>query len=297
MTKYTDKQLIQVIDTLIKNNTEYPNEDFTGGSIGVTLVNNATLLKYKFTMYFGFKNKNAISKVIEVDKNIYNILVDALEVKTKSLLDSSNKLSLNDIETILTTGSKVGINTKGTTSTKTNTNTINTNTINTNTNESKKQNTLEILNPLINEESYNEWVAFKKIKVKGTITKLINFLIEYDKPTQKQIIDNSIMNNYKGLFPPKNTLATKQKPVKTAEKTLDEVLNIYIHQRKIHTNKDYTFAKCKEMLHWNLHKEFTKLSTSFEEEMMLAYGYDWVNGKIDFNEDGNDENIIELESK
>ena len=280
MSNYTDKQLIQVIDTLIKNNTEYPKKDFTGGSIGVTLVNNATLLKYKFTMYFGFKNKNAISKVIEVDKNIYNILVDALEIKTKSLLDSSNKLSLNDIETILTTGSKVGINTKGTTSTKTNT-------IITNTIESEKD---KQLNPLLNEESYNEWVAFKKIKVKGTITKLINFLIEYDKPTQKFIVDNSIMNNYKGLFPPKN-LPTKQQPIKPKEKTLDEVLNIYIHQRKIHTNKDYIFAKCKEMLHWNLHKDFIKLSTSFEQKMMLAYGYDWVNGKIDFT---TDENIIEV---
>ena len=135
MTKYTNDQLIQVIDSLIINNTEYSKKDFTGGSIGVTLVNNATILKYKFTMYFGFKNKNAISKVIEVDKNIYNILVDALEVKTKSLLDGSNKLSLNDINTILTTGSKVGINTKGTTSTKTKT--INTKTINTKTIESK----------------------------------------------------------------------------------------------------------------------------------------------------------------
>tara|TARA_R110000796_G_scaffold227286_1_gene344004 strand:- start:65 stop:850 length:786 start_codon:yes stop_codon:yes gene_type:complete len=156
-----------------------------------------------------------------------------------------------------------------------------------------KENTPVILNPLLNEESYSEWVAFKKIKVKGTITKLINFLIEYDKPTQKVIVDNSIMNNYKGLFPPKNLLA-KQQPIKPKEKTLDEVLNIYIHQRKIHTNKDYTFAKCKEMLHWNLHKEFTKLSTSFEEEMMLAYGYDWVNGKINFSTDGN---IIDIESK
>lgn len=291
MNKYTNEQLIQVIDTLITNNTEYPKEDFTGGSIGVTLVNNATLLKYKFTMYFGFKNKNAISKVIEVDKNIYNILVDALEVKTKSLLNSSSKLSLNDIETILTTGSKVGINTGGTTSTKTNT--IITNTIITKTNESKKENTLEILNPLLNEESYNEWVAFKKIKVKGTITKLINFLVEYDKPTQKIIIDNSIMNNYKGLFPPKNT-PTKQQSSKPNEKTLDEVLNIYIHQRKAHTSQDYTFAKCKEMLHWNLRKEFTKLSTSFEQKMMLAYGYDWVNGRIDFT---TDENITEVENR
>ena len=87
---------------------------------------------------------------------------------------------------------------------------------------------------------------------------------------------------------------TKQQPIKPKDKTLDEVLNIYIHQRKIHTNKDYTFAKCKEMLHWNLHKEFTKLSTSFEQKMMLAYGYDWVNGRIDFT---TDENIIEVENR
>ena len=154
--------------------------------------------------------------------------------------------------------------------------------------EQNVKSTIE-LNPLINEDSFNEWVLFKKIKVKGTITKLINFLIKYDKETQKQIIDNSIMNNYKGLFPPKNE-PIKQ-PIKPKEKTLDEVLNIYIHQRKIHTSQEYTLAKCKEMLHWNLHKDFTKLSTNFEQEMMLAYGHDWVNGKIDFT---TDKNIIEI---
>ena len=134
----------------------------------------------------------------------------------------------------------------------------------------------------------------KKPFTQLAFTKFLNKLnkIIYDGFDIVDILDNSILAGYTDIYKPKYAPQQKQSN-KPKEKTLDEVLNIYIHQRKIHTNKDYTFAKCKEMLHWNLHKEFTKLSTSFEEEMMLAYGYDWVNGKIDFN----DENVIELESK
>lgn len=50
-----------------------------------------------------------------------------------------------------------------------------------------------------------EWLEFKRYsyKVKSGITKLCNFLVEYDLDTQQKIVDNSIMNNYQGLFPPK----------------------------------------------------------------------------------------------
>ena len=37
----------------------------------------------------------------------------------------------------------------------------------------------------------------------NSINKLIEMLTQYDFYTQKEIIDNSIMNNYKGLFEPK----------------------------------------------------------------------------------------------
>jgi len=58
-------------------------------------------------------------------------------------------------------------------------------------------------NPLLYEVSFLEWMNHKKFKTKAPITKCINFLTRFDKETQKQIIDSSIMNGWKGLFEPK----------------------------------------------------------------------------------------------
>jgi hypothetical protein len=60
----------------------------------------------------------------------------------------------------------------------------------------------------INEDAWEEWVEFrhkeKKIKI-GPVAekKQRKMLAEYPPPIQQQIIDNSIMNSYQGLFPPK----------------------------------------------------------------------------------------------
>ena len=58
--------------------------------------------------------------------------------------------------------------------------------------------------PLVNAKSCNEWLEFKKYKTQAPITKTLNFLSKYSKEVQQQIIDTSIMNNYKGLFEPKS---------------------------------------------------------------------------------------------
>ncbi len=62
----------------------------------------------------------------------------------------------------------------------------------------------------INKSSFDEWIAHKKYKTKAPITKCINFLSEFDFITQKEIIDTSIMNGWKGLFKPKQTFENKQ---------------------------------------------------------------------------------------
>lgn len=60
----------------------------------------------------------------------------------------------------------------------------------------------------INEEAWGEWVEWrhkeKKIKI-GPVAekKQRKMLSAYPPPIQQQIIDQSIMNSYQGLFPPK----------------------------------------------------------------------------------------------
>ncbi|MEA1916930.1 MAG: hypothetical protein U9N42_05295 [Campylobacterota bacterium] len=57
--------------------------------------------------------------------------------------------------------------------------------------------------PNINIKAFNEWLEHKSYKAIAPITKLLNFLSQYNFATQQQIIDMSIMNGWQGLFPPK----------------------------------------------------------------------------------------------
>jgi len=61
----------------------------------------------------------------------------------------------------------------------------------------------------INREKWAEWVDHLKAKRKTppatTIAKQQKFLADYDKPAQGRIIDQSILHNWQGLFPLKET--------------------------------------------------------------------------------------------
>ena len=57
----------------------------------------------------------------------------------------------------------------------------------------------------INQDAFNEWLAYKKYKNKGAITKTLKMLNKYDYKTQQDMVDKSIMNEYKGLFEPKGS--------------------------------------------------------------------------------------------
>lgn len=70
---------------------------------------------------------------------------------------------------------------------------------------SKKALTTEIPSEYanININAFNEWMTYKKYKNKGAITKTLNMLNKYNHQTQQDMVDKSIMNEYKGLFEPK----------------------------------------------------------------------------------------------
>ncbi len=72
-------------------------------------------------------------------------------------------------------------------------------------------------NTKLNLTSTLEWIDYKKssYKTKASITKVCNFLSNYDLETQKKIIDTSIMNGWAGLFEPKNQ---KQNPLNIKDK-------------------------------------------------------------------------------
>ena len=81
----------------------------------------------------------------------------------------------------------------------------------------------------INLNAFNEWIETKKFKSIAPVTKVLNFLSNYDMQTQQQIVDTSIMNGWKGLFEPKtnsnNTKSFKQQDREQKDKELDAYLN------------------------------------------------------------------------
>ena len=81
----------------------------------------------------------------------------------------------------------------------------------------------------ININSFYEWIETKKFKSIAPVTKVLNFLSNYDMQTQQQIVDASIMNGWKGLFEPKtnsnNTKSFKQQDREQKDKEIDTYLN------------------------------------------------------------------------
>ena len=79
----------------------------------------------------------------------------------------------------------------------------------------------------ININSFYEWIETKNFKSIAPVTKVLNFLSNYDMQTQQQIVDASIMNGWKGLFEPKmNSNNTKSFKQQDAQRKND-VVDIY----------------------------------------------------------------------
>jgi len=80
--------------------------------------------------------------------------------------------------------------------------------------------------PNVNVSSFNEWMDYKKYKTIAPVTKTLNFLSQYDFATQEQIINTSIMNNYKGLFEPKRNSKQVQSFKQQDEQIRDAKINL-----------------------------------------------------------------------
>lgn len=62
----------------------------------------------------------------------------------------------------------------------------------------------------VSEEAYSEWIEYRQVECKKKIgpmaeKKQRKMLSAYPPPVQQEIIDQSIMNSWQGLFPPKES--------------------------------------------------------------------------------------------
>lgn len=102
---FTDEQLLNLVNNTIKTKTEFDVSELTGGSIQITSTNNHQLMKYKVSLFFGYKQKNPISRTIDISDGLVSIWLDALYLKTKSLQVLNNGMNYSELNALMNNSS------------------------------------------------------------------------------------------------------------------------------------------------------------------------------------------------
>ncbi len=102
---FSDEQLLNLVNNTISTKTEFKVADFTGGSIQITSTNNHQLLKFRVSLFFGYTNRNAVSRTIDIKEEYITIWQNALLLKAKSMQISNNGMDLSELNTLMNTPS------------------------------------------------------------------------------------------------------------------------------------------------------------------------------------------------
>lgn len=98
---FTDEQLLNLVNNTIKTKTEFEVDEFTGGSVQITSTNNNQVIKYKVSLFFGYKQKNPISRTIDINENLVSIWINALHLKVKSIQVSNNGMDYSELNALM----------------------------------------------------------------------------------------------------------------------------------------------------------------------------------------------------
>ncbi len=98
---FTDEQLLNLVNNTIKTKTEFEVDEFTGGSVQITSTNNNQVVKYKVSLFFGYKQKNPISRTIDINENLVSIWINALHLKVKSIQVTNNGMDYSELNALM----------------------------------------------------------------------------------------------------------------------------------------------------------------------------------------------------
>ena len=98
---FTDEQLLNLVNNTIKTKTEFEVDEFTGGSVQITSTNNNQIVKYKVSLFFGYKQKNPISRTIDINENLVSIWINALHLKVKSIQVTNNGMDYSELNALM----------------------------------------------------------------------------------------------------------------------------------------------------------------------------------------------------
>ena len=206
---FTDEQLLNLVNNTILKKSEHDINSFTGGGVQTTSTHNHKMIKHKIYLTFGYDEKrNSVSYSEDIDEDTSFIWHKAILLKVKSMQALNTGSTLSDLNELMNTDIKIEDRDIKIEDRDKQCNDVVTSSLR------KKKQSLKLqieeklnLSPLVNHSAFNEWIEYKKYKTIAPITKLINMLMQYDFKTQQEIIYTSIMNNWAGLFEPK-----QQKP-------------------------------------------------------------------------------------
>jgi len=223
---------VQLITSLVEQ-TEFDIAQFTGASIIQTVINHNTIIKYRVGLYFGYENKKPLTRTIEIDREVFFALPQALD-------DYLTTVSLKVDTEVFTMGRVVGRSTP--TSTPTNTNTIITNTIITNT---KRKTNKEKIDEFIPNETTEQAIRDEYANAtQGEVKKLIqDFKDQMFNRTAKWKDIQSCFRNYlrKGYIKISGQKVESFSQIKkmvskgqTKPMTLDEIKQYALEGQNVH---------------------------------------------------------------
>jgi len=98
---FTDEQLLNLVNNTIQKETEFDIYDFTGGSVICTNTHKGTQQSFKVSLYFGYKNKNPITRTLDIDSELVFIWMEAIVTKINSMKVSKTGMKFNDLNTLM----------------------------------------------------------------------------------------------------------------------------------------------------------------------------------------------------
>lgn len=101
MYSFTDEQLLNLVNNTIKNKTEFEINEFTGGSVQITSTNNNQITKYRVSLFFGYKQKNPISRTIDINEGLVSIWLNAIHLKVKSIQAKDNGMDYSELNALM----------------------------------------------------------------------------------------------------------------------------------------------------------------------------------------------------
>ena len=92
---------LNLVNNTIKNKTEFNIDDFTGGSVQITSTNNNQITKCRVSLFFGYKQKNPISRTIDIEEGLSSIWLSAIQLKVKSIQSKNIGMDYSELNSLM----------------------------------------------------------------------------------------------------------------------------------------------------------------------------------------------------